>query len=203
MSNSARRVAKPSRGRPSRRAIHERLAFGVEELRERLGGLPTRDEAEAIWTDIWYHEAHSSTALEGNTLVRKEVEILLNEGRAAGNKELKDYLEVTGYAEAARWVYPSARGRNRWKSGKLLTLTEVRHVHRLAMLPVWEVAPHPNAFDSERPGNWRQHDIRPFAHRMTPPDPPTRAASPHPIRGPLRDHDPPVPARGRSAIIAA
>lgn len=120
MSNSARRVAKPSRGRPSRRAIHERLAFGVEELRERLGGLPTPDEAEAIWTDIWYHEAHSSTALEGNTLVRKEVEILLNEGRAAGNKELKDYLEVTGYAEAARWVYAQARGRNRWKSGKLL-----------------------------------------------------------------------------------
>lgn len=35
------------------------------------------------------------TALEGNTLVRKHVEILLNEGRAAGNKELKDYLEVT------------------------------------------------------------------------------------------------------------
>lgn len=179
MSNSRVRAAKPSRGRPSRRAIHERLAFGVEELRERLGGLPTPDEAEAIWTDIWYHEAHSSTALEGNTLVRKEVEVLLNEGRAVGNKELKDYLEVSGYAEAARWVYAQARGRNRWTSGKRLTITEVRQIHRLTMLPVWEVAPHPNAFDSERPGNWRQHDIRPFAHRMTPPEHPQVSALVH------------------------
>lgn len=47
------------------------------------------------------------------------------------------------------------------------------------MLPVWEIAPHPNAFDGERPGNWRQHDIRPFAHRMTPPEHPQAPALLH------------------------
>ena len=87
-------------GRPSRGAIHERLAFEVRELRERLGGLPRPHEAEDIWIEIWRHEAHNSTAIEGNTLVLKEVEILLSEGRAVGDKQLKDYLEVTGYADS-------------------------------------------------------------------------------------------------------
>ena len=162
----------PTRGRPSRKAIHERLALAVEELRSRLGGLPTPEEADGIWTDIWHHEAHNSTALEGNTLVRREVEILLREGRAVGDKELKEYLEVKGYANAAQWVYAHALGPTRWKSGKVLTLTEVRHVHRMAMTPLWEVAPHPDAFDSEGPGNWRQHDILPFSRGMTPPEHP-------------------------------
>jgi Fic family protein len=162
-------VKPPSRGRPSRKAIHERLALAVKELGSRLGGLPTPEEADGIWTDIWHHEAHNSTALEGNTLVRREVEILLKEGRAVGDKELKEYLEVKGYADAAQWVYAHALGPTRWTSGKLLTLTEVRHVHRMAMTPVWEVAPHSDALDSEGPGNWRQHDILPFSRGMTPP----------------------------------
>ncbi len=162
----------PARGRPSRQAVHQKLAFAVEELRTRLGGLPSPEEAESIWTEIWHNEAHNSTALEGNTLVPKEVEVLLNEGRAVGHKELKDYLEVKGYAVAAKWVYGQALGPERWTSGKLLTLTEVRQVHRLAMTPVWEVAPHPDAFDGESPGNWRQHDIRPFTQGMTPPEHP-------------------------------
>jgi len=42
--------------------------------------------------------------MEGNTLVLKQVEQLLNEGRAVGNKELSGYLEVRGYADAAAWV---------------------------------------------------------------------------------------------------
>ncbi|MGI8549251.1 MAG: hypothetical protein ACR2PL_00415 [Dehalococcoidia bacterium] len=32
-----------ARGRPSRRAIHQRLAFEIAELRTRLGGLPSPD----------------------------------------------------------------------------------------------------------------------------------------------------------------
>ncbi|HUZ86853.1 MAG TPA: Fic family protein [Candidatus Baltobacterales bacterium] len=144
----------------------------VEELKTRLGGLPSPDEAEGIWTDIWYHEAHSSTALEGNTLVLREVEVLLREGKAVGSKELKDYLEVSGYAAAAQWVYSQALSSGPWTSRKLLTLTEVRHVHRLAMTPVWEVAPHPNASEDEGPGNWRRHDIVDFKHGMKPPNHP-------------------------------
>ena len=170
MSNLPKRPAGATRGRPTRQAVHARLAFMVEELRTRLGGLPSPDEAEGIWTDIWYHEAHSSTALEGNTLVRKEVEALLSHGKAVGSKELKYYLEVTGYAVAARWVYSQAAGQSPWTSGKLLTVTEVRQVHRLAMTPVWDVAPHPDASADERPGNWRRHDIHAFGHGMKPPD---------------------------------
>ncbi len=155
-------------GRPSRGVIHERLAGLVAELRARLGGLPSPEEAEGIWTDIWYLEAHNSTALEGNTLVLKEVETLLGEGRAVGQKELKDYLEVKGYADAAHWVYGQAT-KPGWKSGQLLTITEVRQVHQRAMTPVWEVAPHPDAQPGEAPGNWRKHDIRPFTEGMKPP----------------------------------
>lgn len=144
----------------------------VGELRSRLGGLPSPDEAEGIWTDIWYQEAHSSTALEGNTLVLREVEALLREGKAVGSKEFKDYLEVSGYAAGAKWVYSQALSAGPWTSGKLLTMTEVRHVHRLVMTPVWEVAPHPDASEDEGPGNWRRHDILPFKHGMKPPSHP-------------------------------
>ena len=93
------------RGRPSRAAIHARVDELVSELRGRFGGLPSPEEAEGIWTDIWYQEAHHSTAIEGNTLVRKQVEVLLKEGRLVGDKQLREYLEVQGYADAAKWVY--------------------------------------------------------------------------------------------------
>jgi hypothetical protein len=157
-----------ARGRPRRVAIHDRLASEVEELRTRLGGLPSPADAEAIWTDIWYHEAHNSTALEGNTLVLKQVEVLLRDGRATGRKELREYLEVKGYADAARWVYGEAMHPH-FGGGQLVTLQEVRHVHHMAMSAAWDASPHPDAQDDENPGNWRRHDIRTFSGGMTPP----------------------------------
>ena len=93
------------RGRPSRADIYKRLQVQIGELREKLGGLPSPEEAEGIWRGIWLEEAHHSTAIEGNTLVLNQVEQLLSEGRAVGNKELSEYLEVRGYADAADWVY--------------------------------------------------------------------------------------------------
>jgi len=157
------------RGRPSRAVIHRRLAELVGELKERLGGLPSPAEAEGIWTSIWYSEAHNSTAIEGNTLVLREVERLLRDGTTVGEKQLSEYLEVKGYAEAARWVYAQAITPGAWSPEAHLTLAEVRHVHLLAMAPVWEVAPHPLAGDAESPGNWRRHDIHPFPRGMSPP----------------------------------
>ncbi|HET7700071.1 MAG TPA: Fic family protein [Candidatus Limnocylindria bacterium] len=157
------------RGRPSRAAIHERLQAHVQELKDRLGGLPLPAEAEQIWTGIWHREAHHSTALEGNTLVLREVEVLLAEGKAVGDKELREYLEVTGYANAAQWVYREAVRSDRSRHGPLLTIQEVRHVHHLVLRDVWAVAPHPNASDAETPGSWRQHDIHPFPSGMRPP----------------------------------
>ena len=134
-----------------------------------MGGLPRPEEAEGIWRSIWYEEAHHSTAIEGNTLVLKQVERLLDEGRAVGNKELSDYLEVKGYADAADWVYRQA-SRPSGLSGhsKVISLVEVREVHHIAMAPVWDVAPHPQAADSETPGSYRRHDIEPFPGGMVP-----------------------------------
>src|SRR5262245_51822418 len=142
----ARRTVR--RGRTPRAAIHERLAQEVKELRERLGGLPRPVEAEETWKGIWIHEAHNSTAIEGNTLVLREVEKLLGENRAVGSKELKDYLEVRGYADAAQWVYGQGVGMRDLEGDALLTLTEVRRVYAMAMTPVWDVAPHPLALPS-------------------------------------------------------
>jgi len=156
-------------GRPSREEVYERLDAAIAEVRDRLGGLPSPTEARAIWDELWVHEAHNSTAIEGNTLVLREVEQLLLEGRAVGDRQLAEYLEVKGYADAARWVYSQALEPSLEGLGELLTLTEVRHVHRMAMGPVWDVSPHPDATPDEAPGNFRKHDIRPFPGGMRPP----------------------------------
>jgi fido (protein-threonine AMPylation protein) len=163
------KVAPAPRGRPSRAAVYDRLRVQIGELRERLGGLPSPVEAEGIWRGIWLEEAHHSTAIEGNTLVPKQVELLLAEGRAVGNKELSEYLEVRGYATAADWVYGQGIQPGEWSKGELFSLAEVRHVHSLAMTPVWDVAPHPQAADREGPGSFREHDIEPFPGGMQPP----------------------------------
>jgi Fic family protein len=155
-------------GRRTRSALYERLHLQIEELRE-LGGLPAPHEAKAIWHDIWLDETHHSTAIEGNTLVLRQVAHLLDEGRAVGNKELREYMEVRGYADAAEWVYQHGVETDTWSGDTLLTLTEVRHVHALALGPVWEVAPHPQAADDERPGSFRRHDIATFPGGMKPP----------------------------------
>ncbi|HWD24367.1 MAG TPA: Fic family protein [Acidimicrobiales bacterium] len=155
-------------GRPKRVEIYGRLDEAFAELRHRLGGLPDPAEAGDIWTTIWYEEAHNSTAIEGNTLVLKQVETLLSEGRAVGNKELAEYMEVKGYADAAKWVYEQAITPQRSDSSQLM-LSEVRWIHQVALGPVWEVAPHPHATPKESPGSFREHDIAPFPRGMKPP----------------------------------
>jgi Fic family protein len=157
------------RGRPSRASVYERLGRALTELDQRFGGLPSPKEAQSIWDDIWHQEAHHSTALEGNTLVLREVQALLDQGRAVGAKSLKEYNEVQGYADAARWVYGQALEPGDWHDGRLLTMSEIRQVHRLAMTAVWDVAPHPDATEREGPGSFREHDSHPFAGGMTPP----------------------------------
>jgi Fic/DOC family len=169
MTQSQLQRKRDPRGRKPRDEIYARLDEGIQDLKTRLGGLPTPLEAQDIWGDIWYQEAHNSTALEGNTLILREVEILLHEGKAVGDKELSDYLEVSGYADAAKWVYSQALEPAQWSTGALLSLTEARYVHELAMSPVWQVRPHPDATPQERPGSFREHDIQPFPGGMKPP----------------------------------
>ncbi|MEV0127358.1 hypothetical protein AB0H83_02670 [Dactylosporangium sp. NPDC050688] len=106
--------------------MYERLEQAIAELNGRFGGLPSPHEAQSIWDDIWHQEAHNSTALEGNTLVLREVQALLDQGRAVGAKELREYNEVRGYADAARWVYGQALEPGDRHDGRLLNLSEVR-----------------------------------------------------------------------------
>ncbi|MEP6631009.1 MAG: Fic family protein [Lapillicoccus sp.] len=158
-----------TRGRPSRATVYARLEAAIADVRDRLGGLPSPRESEAIWSDIWHLEAHHSTALEGNTLVLREVELLLERGRAVGAKPLREYMEVKGYGDAAQWVYAQALEPGDWHDGRLIAVQELRHIHQVAMAPVWQVAPHPEATDREGPGSFREHDIHPFGGGMTPP----------------------------------
>lgn len=138
-------------------------------MRQRFGGLPSPAEAEEIWRNIWFEEAHNSTALEGNTLARREVVELLRVGKAVGNKAFSEYLEVQGYGDAAQWVYGQALGGGGWTSGKLVSLAEVREIHKIVVGRVWESVPPANALPDESPGNWRRHEIAPFPSRMLPP----------------------------------
>ena len=169
MTNSDLGANRPTvRGRPARSVVYARFASAVDEL-ENYGGLPSPQESRLIWDDIWHQEAHNSTAIEGNTLVLREVRTLLDENRPVGGKDLKDYMEVLGYGEAAQWVYSQARKPDRESSSRLISLTEVRNVHELMMRRVWEIAPHPEASADEQPGSFRRHDIRPFSGGMVPP----------------------------------
>ena len=86
-----------------------------------------------------------------------------------GNKDLREYMEVQGYGNAADWVYGHGIEPGAWVVEEPMTLTDLRQIHRLALDLVWDVAPHPEATDKERPGNFRQHDIEAFPGGMTPP----------------------------------
>lgn len=157
-----------SRGRPSRLAVFDRLDRAVDELAN-VGGLPHPAESEDIWEGIWYEETHHSTAIEGNTLILKEVRTLLDEGRAVGEKELREYLEVQGYAEAAQWVYQQAHRAGLWDEGDLISPAELREIHRQTIEPVWRHFPPADHDAAEGPGSFRRHDIEPFASGMKPP----------------------------------
>src|SRR5712692_2298180 len=163
------RMSPRGRGRPSRADVLRSLDRAIDDLHS-VGGLPLPAEADAIWEGIWYEEAHHSTAIEGNTLILKEVERLLRDGKAIGSKELAEYLEVDGYAKAAQWVYAQAvEQTSDWSAGKRVNLTEVRQIHKLVVDPAWLHSPPDDLHPREGPGSFRQHDIRPFAGGMTPP----------------------------------
>lgn len=159
-----------ARGRPSRQSILDDLDRAKAGLAE-VGGLPRPEEARAIWDDIWHQETHHSTAIEGNTMLLSQVRTLLEEGRAVGNKELQEYLEIQAYAEAAQWVYAQAnRADDRTDGRDLISLTELRQIHTLVVDAVWRHFPPAGHRPEEGPGAFRRHDIRPLAsgHRPVP-----------------------------------
>lgn len=156
------------RGRPPRERYFQQFAAALDDI-VRCGGLPSPEEARDTWRDLWHREVHHSTAIEGNTLVLKEVATLLDTGRAVGAKQHKEYLEVIGYGRAANWVYENSHRRRDPREHDLITVTEVREAHHRAMKDVWTVYPHVDALPGEEPGNYRLHDIHAFEGGMTPP----------------------------------
>lgn len=154
-------------GRPSRIEVYTRLSTQIDELWQTLGGLPRPFEARDVWEGIWYAEAHHSTAIEGNTLRQSQVEELLRTGQAVGDKQLSEYLEVKGYADAARWVYEQAVSLG--TADESITMQDVRETHHRAMAPLWETLPPRGALPGEGPGNFRQSEIARFSSGMKPP----------------------------------
>ena len=147
--------------------MYERLDRAVGDL-ETMGGLPTPAEAKGIWEDIWYEEAHHSTALEGNTLIAREVQLLLFEGRAYGGKELAAYLEVQGYADAALWVYSQAVREIPMDYG--MTVTELREIHKRVVEPVWRFFPPSDLDRRDAPGEFRHTNVEPLRLGLKPPE---------------------------------
>jgi hypothetical protein len=146
--------------RPTREQVLARVDRCLSDLAA-VGGLPLPVEAEGIWEGIWHEETHHSTAMEGNTLVLRQVKALLEEGRAVGNKDLREYLEIEGYGEAAKWVYANAI-RGQATRHPLITMGELRDIHKLVMAPVWSRFPDEHATSHEGPGGFRRCEIQPL-----------------------------------------
>ena len=149
---------KTPRGRPSLETILEMLDEEVRLLHDSLGGLPRAVEADQILRAIWIDDVHNSTALEGNTMTRAQVEDLVDRRRASA--QLVETLEVEGYARAADWVYRVA------PEHKGVPLGLIHEVHREAVGLAWHVEPPPTR---DVAGNWRTTAVRVRGVRVSTP----------------------------------
>jgi hypothetical protein len=159
-------------GRPSRQEVFESLDGARRDLRI-IGGLPEPTVFEDVWADIWIEETHNSTAIEGNTLRRKQVQLLLEEGKVTGSAhELKEWMEAKAYGEAARWTYQGAY-HGHWRGGneKLIKESDLRRIHQLAVESVWVHFPPEGLRSDEKPGGYRTGDIEPLRADLVPPPP--------------------------------
>lgn len=147
------------RGRPTRQQIFQTLDQARQDL-QIIGGLPEPTVVDDIWSDIWKDETHHSTAMEGNTLRRRQVQLLLDDGVVSGSsKELREWMEVQDYAEAARWVYRHAVQGAYERPDILITESDIRRIHELVVSTVWQHFPPEGLLPSETPGAYRQRDL--------------------------------------------
>jgi Fic family protein len=137
--------------RPDLATVLRRLDEAVALLHGDYGGLPRAVEADQILREIWVEDTYHSTGIEGNPLSKRQVEQLLEEGKASG--QLADNLEVEGYARAARWIYLNAQDFN--LAGGV-PLSAIRSVHELLVTPRWAIDP---PEDGSRPGDYRSKAV--------------------------------------------
>jgi len=136
-------------GRPSLQDLLSRVDEEVGLLHGSPGGLPRAVEADQILREIWIDDVHNSTAIEGNTMTRAQVEDVVERRKISA--DLVEALEVEGYARAADWVYrhaPDYEG---------VPVRVVSEIHRQALSPVWEVEP---PATRDRAGTWRQGGVQ-------------------------------------------
>jgi Fic family protein len=136
-------------GRPSLEELLARVDEEVRLLRERLGGLPRAVEADQILRAIWIDDVHNSTAIEGNTMTRAQVEELVENRRPSAS--LVESLEVEAYSKAADWVYRNAA------DSRDVPRAVISEIHRIAMELPWAVEPPPTG---DKPGDWRRAGVR-------------------------------------------
>ena len=79
--------------------------------------------------DAWYDVelTYTSCALEGNSLTRREVDLLFNAATPALGKPLRDQLEVQDHREALRYARLLASQRDPIRE------TDIRELHRLVL----------------------------------------------------------------------
>jgi cell filamentation protein, protein adenylyltransferase len=143
-------------GRPSLEEVLTRLDEEVNLLHEHLGGLPRAVEADEILRAIWIDDVHNSTAIEGNTMTRAQVEDLVERRRPSAS--LVETMEVEGYARAADWVYRHAGEYSQ------VPLAVVSEVHRIALHLPWEIEP---PATGDEAGAWRKGGVRIRAVRVS------------------------------------
>lgn len=141
--------SRKSRSRPSVQEVLGLVDEEVDLLHRHLGGLPRAVEADHILRQIWIDDVHNSTAIEGNTMTRAQVENLVERRRVSA--DLLETLDVEGYARAADCVYREA---GQYEG---VPVSVVSEIHRQAMRLVWEVDP---PATRDRPGAWRQGGVR-------------------------------------------
>lgn len=136
-------------GRPSLAEILRVLDDHVALLHATMGGLPRAVEADQILRQIWIDDVHNSTAIEGNTMTRAQVENLVERRRVSGS--LIENLDVEGYARAADFAYQHSR------DYEGVPIAVLRELHKLAVGLTWAVEPPPTR---EQPGAWRAGGVR-------------------------------------------
>ncbi len=141
-------MKKAGPGRPSLDEVLATLDEEVALLHDSLGGLPRAVEADQILREIWIDDVHNSTAIEGNTMTRAQVEDLVEKGRASG--ALVESLEVEGYSRAADWAY-----RNAGEYEGVPTAV-IAQLHRVGIELAWAVEP---PATQDRPGDWRSTGV--------------------------------------------
>jgi hypothetical protein len=155
-------------GRPSRQQVFDSLDQARDDLLV-IGGLPEPTVFQDVWADIWIEETHNSTAIEGNTLRRKQIQLLLEDGIVSGSAhELNEWLEAKAYGEASRYVYEAAFS-SRFQATSIVTENEIRRLHHIVVESVWVHFPPDGLRKDEHPGGYRTGEIEPLRAGLKPP----------------------------------